>query len=150
MDHAWFRCPRCRRDWKVQITGDTVIVVPALERPGGASANHLPPKTEQGVDVKIITFTGDRVRGLEDVLAGELKGRTEDLGKCHLLLDFSKVEYLSSVEVETLIALHKKVRASGGRLTLFNLSAQVYEVFTVTRLQTLLGICREEAPVSQG
>jgi hypothetical protein len=44
----------------------------------------------------------------------------------------------------TLITLHQRLKACGGRLTLFNLNAQVYEVFTMTHLQTLLGICREE------
>jgi anti-sigma B factor antagonist len=108
--------------------------------------NHLPPKVEKSGNVKIITFTGDEVRDVENVLAKELKGHMEDLGECHLLLDFTNVEYLSSVELGTLITLHKRMKASGGRLTLFNLNAQVYEVFTVTRLQTLLGICREEVP----
>lgn len=108
--------------------------------------NHLPPKVELSGNVKIITFTGDRVRQVENVLAGELMGRTESLGECHLLLDFTNVKYLNSVELGTLIALHKRLKTSGGRLTLFNLSPAVYEVFTVTRLQTLLGICREESP----
>ena len=108
--------------------------------------NHLPPKVEKSGNVKIITFTGDEVRDVENVLAKELKGHMEDLRECHLLLDFTNVEYLSSVELGTLIALHKRMKAFGGRLTLFNLNAQVYEVFTVTRLQTLLGICREEVP----
>ena len=67
----------------------------------------------------------------------------------HLLLDFTNVEYLSSVELGTLITLHKRVKAFGGRLTLFNLNAQVYEVFTVTHLQTVLGICREENAVAK-
>ena len=106
--------------------------------------NHLPPKVEKSGKVKIITFTGDEVRDVENVLAKELQGHMEELTECHLLLDFTHVEYLSSVELGTLISLHKKVKASGGRLTLFNLNAQVYEVFTVTRLQTLLGICRED------
>jgi anti-anti-sigma factor len=110
--------------------------------------NRLPPKVEQSGNVKIITFTGDKLRGFENVLADELKGRSEDLGKCHLLLDFTNVESLSSVELGTLITLHKRIKASGGRLTLFNLSADIYEVFTATRLQTLLGICRGEATES--
>jgi len=108
--------------------------------------NHLPPKVEKSGNVKIVTFTGDEVRDVDNVLAKELKGHTEDLTQCHLLLDFTHVEYLGSAELGTLITLHKRMKASGGRLTLFNLNAQVYEVFTVTRLQTLLGICREVAP----
>ena len=111
--------------------------------------NHLPPKVEKSGNVKIITFTGDEVRDVENVLAKELKGHMDDLGECHLLLDFTNVEYLSSVELGTLITLHKRVKASGGRLTLFNLNAQVYEVFTVTHLQTVLGICREENAVAK-
>lgn len=108
--------------------------------------HHLPPKVEKSGNVKIITFTGDEVRDFESVLAKELHGRVEDLKECHLLLDFTHVEYLTSVELGTLIGLHKRVKDSGGRLTLFNLNAQVYEVFTVTHLQTLLGICREDVP----
>jgi anti-anti-sigma factor len=111
--------------------------------------DHLPPKVEKSGNVKIITFTGDEVRDVENILAGELQGNMEDLAECHLLLDFTHVEYLTSVELGTLISLHKRVKASGGRLTLFNLNAQVYEVFTVTHLQTLLGICREEDPPSK-
>jgi anti-sigma B factor antagonist len=104
---------------------------------------HLPPKVEQAGGVRIITLTGDKVRDVENVMARELGGRTEGLDGCHLLLDFGKVEAISSVELGTLITLHKKLRASGGRLTLFNLRAEIYEVFLVTRLQTLLAICRE-------
>ena len=91
--------------------------------------------------VKIITFTAGQMR-LENVLATELEGLTDDLGECHLLLDFTNVEYISSVELGTLVTLHKKMKASGGRLTLFNLNLQVFEVFAATRLETLIGICR--------
>ena len=28
MQRAWFRCPRCGRDWEVRITDDRVTVVP--------------------------------------------------------------------------------------------------------------------------
>src|ERR1700751_5680543 len=96
-----------------------------------SNSSHRPAKVEKSGNVKIITFTGDGVRDVENVLAKDLQGHMEDLTECHLLLDFTNVEYLSSVELGTLIALHKRVKASGGRLTLFNLNAQVYEVFTV-------------------
>jgi len=107
--------------------------------------NHLQPKVEQSGNVRIITFTGNKIREVENVLASELEGHTEHLGECHLLLDFTHVEYITSVELGTLISIHKQTKASGGRLTLFNLSAQVYEVFTLTRLDMLMRICRESA-----
>jgi anti-anti-sigma regulatory factor len=60
-----------------------------------------------------------------------------------VLLDFTNVYRINSEEMGTLIGLHQRVKAAGGRLTLFNLDPDVYEAFTVTHLQTLLGICRE-------
>jgi anti-sigma B factor antagonist len=109
-----------------------------------------PPKVEQSGNVKIITFTGARIRdAMENMIAKELEGRTEGLGECHLLLDFTKVASIGSAELGTLVTLHKRLQASGGRLTLFNLNAHVSEVFTVTRLQTLLGISREDGKVTQ-
>jgi len=109
-----------------------------------SSSTRSPPKVEGQEDVKIITFTTGQVRGVENIIATELEGRTDGLGECHLLLDFTNVEYISSVELGTLISLHKRLVALGGRLTLFNLNDQVYEVFTVCRLHTFLTICRED------
>jgi anti-anti-sigma factor len=60
-----------------------------------------------------------------------------------LLLDFTNVDCLNSSELGTLITLHKQIRDAGGRLTLFHLSDRVFELFAITRLDTLLGICRE-------
>lgn len=105
-------------------------------------ASRLPPKTERNGTVKLITFTAGQVRNVENVVATELEGLTDDLGECHLLLDFTNVEYVTGVELETLVSIHKKMRATGGRLTLFNLKLQVFEVFTACRLESLLEICR--------
>jgi carbon storage regulator CsrA len=105
------------------------------------SATCFLPKTEQTGTVKIITFTSGQVR-TENVLASELEGLTDELGECHLLLDFANVEYVTSVELGTLVNLHKKMKASGGRLTLFNLNLHVFEVFLATHLDALIGICR--------
>jgi anti-anti-sigma factor len=111
---------------------------------------HLPPKVEQSGNVRIVTFTADKVRDVEDMIARELEGRTDGLGQSDLLLDFTNVECLSSVELWTLITLHQRMKACGGRLTLFNLSPRVYDVFTATHLQTLLGICREGSATPNG
>ena len=98
------------------------------------------PEMQQRGDVKIITLSGGKGRVVEDLKEGELEGLTEEPRGCHLLLDFSKVEYLNSDDLGVLINLHKRMKRFGGRLTLSNLNAEVYEVFTVTRLHTLLTI----------
>jgi anti-anti-sigma factor len=81
----------------------------------------------------------------ENQIANELQGNTEGAADRHLLLDFTNVKRLSSCELGTLITLHKRLIHSDGRLTLFNVSASLFEVFSLTRLDTLLGICRESA-----
>jgi anti-sigma B factor antagonist len=101
------------------------------------------PKVEQSGSVRIITFTGDKVRDVENVIARELKGNVAGLADGHLLLDFTNVEYITAVELGTLVSLHKRMNASGGRLTLFNLNRHVFEVFTVTHLNELIGLCKE-------
>jgi anti-sigma B factor antagonist len=95
---------------------------------------------QQRGDVKINTLSGGKVRVVEDLMQGELEGLTDEPRGCHLLLDFGKVEYINSDDLGALINLHKNMQRFGGRLTLCNLNAQVYEVFTVTRLHTLLTI----------
>jgi anti-anti-sigma factor len=103
---------------------------------------RLPPKVERSGNVVVLTFSKNR-RDLDNVLADELDGPTGDLAGCHLLLDFSNVALVGSEELGTLVGLSRRLRACGGRLTLFNLSPPVYEVFVITRLHTVLGICRE-------
>ncbi len=107
------------------------------------------PKVEKSGNVTILTFTGQAFREIDNQIATELEGRAGGLESCHLLLDFSNVERINSEELGTLIRVHQRVKASGGRLTLFNLSPAVYEVFTITRLHTLLGICREPPPAAE-
>jgi anti-sigma B factor antagonist len=98
------------------------------------------PNVQQRGDVKIITLSGGKVQVVEDLMEGELEELTDEPRGCHLLLDFSKVEYINSDDLGVLINLHKKIRRFGGRLTLANLNAQIYEVFTITRLHTLLTV----------
>ena len=101
-----------------------------------SSATRLLPKTEHTGMVKIITFTAGQVR-LENVIATELEGLTDDLGQCHLLLDFSNVENVTNVELGTLVRLHKKMKSSGGRLTLLGVTvdARVGNTFLVRSLR---------------
>jgi anti-anti-sigma factor len=110
----------------------------------------LSPKVERSGGTIIITFAADAIRNVENVIARELEGLTAGTSERHLLLDFSHVDYLNSVELGTLITMHKQARAAGGRLTLFNLSAQLFKLFSVTRLDTLLEICREDAVAPSG
>jgi anti-anti-sigma factor len=57
-----------------------------------------------------------------------------------LRLDLGPVEYLTSSGLGLFLALHERVRAGGGRLSLHNVGDLVYELFAVTRLTTVLDV----------
>jgi anti-anti-sigma factor len=75
----------------------------------------------------------------------ELASLLDDGGGHRLCLDFSAVEYISSLGLAKVVALHKRLRAAGGHLTLRNLDPLVYEVFEITHLTKLLDVRRKEA-----
>lgn len=56
-----------------------------------------------------------------------------------LLLDFSKVEYISSAGLRVLLSAHKTLSKKGG-LTISNVSEPVLEVFEVTGFKEILTI----------
>ena len=60
---------------------------------------QLAPKVERSGNVTVITFTGRTSRRMGNILANELDGHTDGLSKCHLLLDFTNVESIGSVEI---------------------------------------------------
>ncbi len=63
----------------------------------------------------------------------------------HLILDFSDVNFLTSLGLALLLTLRKRLAEGGRRLALLNLQPQVYEVFSVTRLDTLFDVRQPEA-----
>ncbi|HEX5273008.1 MAG TPA: STAS domain-containing protein [Gemmataceae bacterium] len=62
-----------------------------------------------------------------------------------LSLDFRKVSFLTSLGLAMLITLHKRLTGQGRRLVLINLQPHVYELFSVTYLNTLLDVRLQEA-----
>ena len=106
------------------------------------------PSVQRCGDVTVITFGAHPDHAVGDRIAAQLEGRAEGLGRGHLLLDFRRIDRISSEELGTLIRLQKITNAAGGRLTLFNLRPSVLEVFMVTHLDRILAICRGHAPES--
>ena len=97
------------------------------------------PKVERSGDLTILTITARATGG---GLARELGALGADAGARHVSPDFAHVRFVSGTELGTLVGLHNRVAAAGGRLTLFNLSADVLRLFSLTRLDTLLDVCR--------
>jgi anti-sigma B factor antagonist len=72
------------------------------------------------------------------VLEAELKGSFE--GCEALVLDFAKVEYISSAGLRVLLSSQKTMTKKGGTMKLVNVSDDIMEIFEVTGFTDILTI----------
>lgn len=104
-----------------------------------AQAN-LTIRREEGVSV--VGFEDRKI--LEEMTInaiGEKLGEVADADpNPKILLDFQKVEHLSSAALGMLITLNKLLAERDGQLVLANIHSQIYEVFKITRLNKLFNI----------
>ena len=98
-------------------------------------------------DVTVVRFRDHKI--VEDFniqeLGLEMFQLVEKDRRAKLLLNFSLVEFLSSAALGKLITLDKKVKAHGGLLKLTNIRPEIYEVFSITKLNRLFDIKEDEA-----
>ena len=67
----------------------------------------------------------------------------------HLLLDFSRVDYLSSAGMRVLLSATKKLLSKKGHLLLFSLSDEVLEVIKMAGFDKILRIFSSEKEAIQ-
>jgi anti-sigma B factor antagonist len=102
-------------------------------------------------DVTVVSFTDRKILDEQNIQAiGEqLYGLVDDAGKKKMLLNFGRVEYLSSAALGKLITLNKKVQTAGGRLALCCIDPQIKEVFDITGLRRVFKIYEDEQEALQ-
>jgi anti-anti-sigma factor len=61
-----------------------------------------------------------------------------------LLLDFAKIDYLSSAGMRVLLAATQKLKAKNGALVLFSLSEDVAEIIKMAGFEKIMAICADE------
>lgn len=92
-------------------------------------------------DSAVVRIPATKFGTLDDGSADQrLLRLVHELDQSHLTLDFGAVDFLSSLGLTALLAVHKHLRASGGRLTVVNVRPHVSEIFAVTHLTTLLDV----------
>jgi anti-anti-sigma factor len=79
-------------------------------------------------------LTAEDARDLGRQLAGLVEGRAGE----PLLVDLGEVEYLTSTGLGRLIALSRRLRRGGGRLSLVNVRPPLFEALTAMHLDKLL------------
>ena len=82
-------------------------------------------------------------------IRGDVLRLVDQEKRTHLVLDFDKVEYISSAVLGLILSLNKKLTAlgAGGSLTLCGLGPKLIELLKISRLDRLLTIkpTRKEA-----
>ncbi len=66
-----------------------------------------------------------------------------------LILDFTRVDYLSSAGMRVLLSAMKKLKAKGGSLVLFALGDDVLEIVRMAGFDKILHICSNEKEALQ-
>ena len=93
-------------------------------------------------DLTVVRLVGHPIRlGEEDAI--RLRARLTQLvdrGQTRLAVDLGHVVFLTSTTAETFLALHRRLKAVGGRLSLYNLTPPVAEIAGVLRLRQVLDI----------
>lgn len=98
-------------------------------------------------EVTVVRFVDKRIidEAVIQELGSELYALVEKDKRESVLLSFESVEFLSSAALGKLITLEKKVKAQGGKLKLTSIRPEIYEVFTITKLDQLFDIKENEA-----
>lgn len=73
-----------------------------------------------------------------------------DQGAAKILVDFTKLDYISSAGLRVLLATAKRLRGGGGNLRLCGLNEMVSEVFEISGFSTILAVFPTSAEALEG
>lgn len=110
-------------------------------------AAHRRLEVSEVGDVTVVRFVDRKILDEASIqeLGSELFSLVEQENRGKIILNFSKVDFLSSAALGKLITLDKKVKSRSGKLKLSNIRPEIYEVFAITKLNKLFDIKDDEA-----
>lgn len=99
--------------------------------------------TTEKKEVKVIEFEGN----LDTNTATEAEQHLNNLfdgGTSKILVNFKKLDYISSAGLRVLLATAKKLKGGGGELRICELNETVQEVFEISGFSTILNVSKNE------
>jgi len=96
----------------------------------------------ESASVSVVGFQDQKILDPEAIqeLGQELFDLIERDDRKKLVLNFSKVEFLSSAALGKLITFEKKAKRNDSQLILTNISPEIFQVFAITNLDKLFTI----------
>ena len=95
-------------------------------------------------DVRILSFEGNLDTNTAPDAESEINALI-DAGTQKLLINFEKLDYISSAGLRILLATAKKLKPGGGDLKICCLNSTVQEVFDISGFSTILSVTSSEA-----
>lgn len=100
-------------------------------------------EVEDSKEKKIIHIDGRLDAASTPILEKKLTQLISD-GHKFILMNFSKVDYLSSAGMRLLLSATKKLKAIGGKITFCNMSDDVMEIIKMAGFEKILNIYNNE------
>lgn len=111
--------------------------------PGVGGRSSLYIHNDKGITV--VEFM--QVRMLDDtnisIMAAELFALVDKTLDLRILIDFSNIQYMSSVVLGKIIELHKRIAKRKGKLKLCGIGKKIFEVFKIMKLDRVLDIYKD-------
>jgi anti-sigma B factor antagonist len=97
-------------------------------------------------DIAVVQFVDKKILDEQNIqmIGDDLFRLVDELGRRKVLLNFSKVEFMSSAALGKLIRLHQRLHSIGGKLILCGISKSILEIFEITKLDKMLTIKPDE------
>lgn len=97
-------------------------------------------------DVTVVRLNDPRIveESVIRELGDELMSVVEKEKRNFLVVNFAKVEFLSSAALNKLILLERAAKAAGGKIRVCGLRKEIAQIFTLTRLDKLFEIKPDE------
>ena len=99
-------------------------------------------KVTEDKDVRIVEFIDNKILDEANIaeIGQALTALVEAKDRPKILLDFAKVDHLSSAALGMLINVNNRIKQQSGQLRLSNIRPQIMEVFEITKLNKLFKI----------
>ncbi|MCZ2341611.1 MAG: STAS domain-containing protein [Bacteroidales bacterium] len=97
-------------------------------------------------DITVVNFVDKKILDEPNIqlIGDDLLRLVDELGRRKILLNFANVQYLSSSALGKLIRLHQRLHSISGKLVLCGISKDLYDVFTITKLDKMLTIVKDD------
>lgn len=103
-------------------------------------------------EVGVVNFLTSQVLDEMNVqqLGKELDALVQKEHTIRMVINFSKIKFLSSAVLGKLISLHKKIAGEKGHLAFCSINKDIMQVFKITRLDKLIPIYDDEDAAVKG